>query len=297
MRLPALCAAFVLSAAPLAVVCAAEESVSDSALKIQGIFHSQLPGTERKNSLRFILHPHLGDLTNREHLRTPVGVRYGITENWESTLELETYFSHGLKHAAFFEQAGLADLHLGTKYRVGTWPFRAWETAVGVDYTHPLGAPPPDVTDGLTHISPYFTLARPIARHPGVRVFWGLGADLVNRTSLPVTPGKNELGDDTANASAGLVWQRRPYTYTLEAIWSTSTGIGGERDGHVISLRPGVVWEVPSRYTFGAKGQWLLGIGLRATQGPDGLDFGAAAKVRVNFDFARLFNLRSAPTK
>ena len=58
------------------------------------------------------------------------------------------------------------------------------------------------------------------------------------------------------------------------------------------SLRPAVVWEIPRRYTFNSRGQWLLGFGLRFTEGPDGFDVGASAKVRVNFDFKRLFGLR-----
>ena len=34
---------------------------SDDDLRIQGVFDSALPRTEKKNSLRFIVHPHLGE--------------------------------------------------------------------------------------------------------------------------------------------------------------------------------------------------------------------------------------------
>ncbi|MBA3848807.1 MAG: hypothetical protein C0502_02280 [Opitutus sp.] len=273
----------------------ANPELTDSSLRIQGIFNAQLPGTEKKSSLRLIVHPRLGDLSNRAHIRTPLGLRYGLTENWEATLDVESYFSHGLKEVPFLDDAGFSQIHFGTKYRLGHRPFTNWDTAVGLDYTHPLGSPPSDISDGLVHIAPYFTLARPLARHPDVRVFWGLGANLVNRTFRPVTPGKNELGDDTATLSGGLVWRVAPCTYTLETSWTTSDRIGGPLDGNVVSLRPGVVWEVPQRYTFGAKGQWLLGFGLRATRGPDGADFGATAKVRLNFDFKRLLGRKKAP--
>ena len=273
----------------------ANPDLTDSSLKIQGIFNAQLPGTEAKNSLRLIVHPHLGDLTNREHIRTPLGLRYGLTENWEATVDVESYFSHGLKDVPFFDDAGFSQIHIGTKYRLGHWPLTNWDTAIGIDYTRPLGSPPTDISDGLIHIAPYFTLARPLEKHPDVRIFWGLGSDMVNRTFRPVTPGKNELGDDTVTLNGGIVWRMAPYTYTLEAAWTTSDGIGGPRDGNVFSLRPAIVWEVPKRYTFGAKGQWLLGLGLRATHGPDGTDFGASAKVRVNFDFKRLLGRKKTP--
>lgn len=284
---------------PFALLCllsppflCANPDVNDSTLTTRGIFNAQLPGTEPKNSLRLIVHPHLGDLGNRSYLRTPLGIRYGLTERWEATADVESYFSHGLKSVDFFEEAGFSRFHLGTKYRIGRWPLPEWDTAVGVDYFHPLGSPPSEINDGLVHITPYLTFARPLEDHPNIRVFWGVGADLVNRTFRPVTPGKNELGDDSVTLNGGLVWRKGAYVYTLESSWTTSDGIGGPRDGNVFSIRPGVLWEVPPRYTFGAKGQWLLGLGLRATHGPDGMDFGASAKVRVNFDFKRLLGLR-----
>lgn len=278
-----------LLAAPLLQ---ANPDVTDSTLTTRGIFNAQLPGTEPKNSLRLIVHPHLGDLGKRAYLRTPLGFRYGLTDRWEASADVESYFSHGLKSVAFFEEAGFSRLHIGTKYRLGDWPLPEWQSAVGLDYSRPLGSPPAEISDGLVHVSPYLTLARPLDEHPDIRVFWGVGADFVQRTSRPVTLDKNELGDDSLTLNGGLVWKRGPYSYTLEASWTTTDGIGGPRDGNVFTVRPGVLWEVPPRYTFGAKGQWLLGLGLRATHGPDGLDLGASAKVRVNFDFKRLLGRR-----
>ena len=266
--------------------------VSDSALRIRGIFDANLPGTERKNSLRFIVHPHLGDLSNRDYLRTPLGVRYGLTQNWEATAEVESYFSHGFGDVPAFEKFGLSQIHVGTKYRLGEKLWRGWDTAVGLDYTHPLGNPPPDVTDGLVHIAPFITFAHALEKYPNVRVFWGLGADLVNHTATPGILQKNQLGDDAGSVTLGAVWTRGPLHYTLEATTTTTTGLGGPIDGTVFTLRPGVVWEIPRKYTFHAKGQWLVGFGLRLTEGPDGFDVGASAKVRVNFDFKRLFGLR-----
>lgn len=271
----------------------AEPDPTDSALRIRGIFDAPLPGTERKNSLRLIFHPHFGDLTEREHLRIPLGLRYGFTRNLEGTLEIEGYLSHGLKAAAFADDLGLSQIHLGAKYRLERELLRGWDTAVGFDYTHPLGAPPVDVTDGLTHIAPYFTFARTLERHPDLRVFWGVGADMVNKTSVPGRLSKNQLGDDTVNFTGGLVWKHGNFHYTLEADWRTTDWVGADGRGNYFALRPGLVWEVPAEITRSPRGQWLLGFGLRAAHGPDGFDLGAGAKVRVNFDLKRLLGRRS----
>lgn len=292
MRRPLLLAAVLLASALPRL--AAEPEVSDSSLRINGIFNAALPGTERKNSLRLIVHPHFGDLTERDHIHAPIGFRYGLTERWEATIDVEGYMSHGLRNVAFAKEMGFSQYHFGTKYRPESHLIPGWETGVGIDYSHPLGTPPLEVTDGFEHISPFITFARPLESQPNIRVFWGVGADLVNTTSTPGALRRNQLGDDSVDFSGGLVWKLGSYHYTFEASWETTDFVGGPLRGNVYSLRPGVVWEVPARWAFHGKGQWLLGLGLRVTHGPNGTEFGGGAKVRVNFDFKQLLGRKKA---
>ncbi|WP_438479146.1 hypothetical protein [Oleiharenicola lentus] len=267
---------------------AAEKEVPDDDLRIRGIFNSNLPGTEKKHSLRFIFHPHLGDLINEDYLRTPMGARYGITQQWEVSGEVETYFSHGLGDEKFFDRFGFSQVRFGTKYRFAKPLFADWETATGMDFSSPVGSPPAKVNDGLEHLMPFVTFARPLDGHPNVRVFWGLGADLVDRSSVPGQLRKNQLSDDSLNLTTGVVWKRGIMNYTLETNYATTRGIG-QVDEDVFTVRPGFVWEVPEKYTKGyLGGRWLVGLGLRASFGEDGTDLGASAKVRVNFDFKKL---------
>ncbi len=276
--------------APAAAAAAATKP-SDDDLRIQGVFNSVLPRTERKNSLRLIVHPHLGDLTKRDHLRTALGFRYGLTANWEVSTEADSYFTHGLKHGGFFEESGFSTLHLGTKYRFGD-PFKiGWDTSVGVDWSRPLGTPPLDVTDGLRHLAPFVTMSHQLETHPGWRVFGGFGWDDVTQTTTRGALDKNELGDDSINATAGVLWERGPMTYALETTYAT-TRFTSDVNRDVYALRPSVIWVLPKKYTFGSKGKWLLGAGLRFSHGPDGNDIGVNAKLRVNFDFKRLLGLK-----
>ncbi len=281
-------ATLVVFASGVAQLPATEPNVSDSALQVRGIFNAALPGTEQKRSLHLLFKPHFGDLLNKDHLRVPIGLRYGLTENWEATAELESYFSHGIGDVGFFSQKGLSSFHLGTKYRLGNRILQNWDAAVGMDFTRPLGSPPVEVTDGLQHVAPYITFARPLAGYENVRVFWGLGVDFVNQTPTLGRLEKNQLGDDTATLTTGLVWGHGSYHYTLEANWTTTDWLGGPLKGNILSLRPGVVWQIPKKYTFDSRGQWLLGLGLRVTNGPNGTDFGAGMKLRLNFDFKKL---------
>jgi len=267
---------------------------SDDDLRLRGVFNSVLPRTEKKHSLRFIVHPHLGDLTRKDDIRTAIGFRYGITTRWEASIETDAYFSHGLKNKTFFEDRGFSTLHLGTKYRLGEIFDLGWDTSVGLDFARPIGNPPLDVTDGLRHIAPFITASRPLARAPGWRVFGGFGVDDVTQVSARGKLEKNELGDDSINFSTGVLWERGPTTYALEATYAT-TRLTADVNRDVYALRPSVLWVLPAKYTFHSKGKWLFGVGLRLSHGPEGNDIGLNAKLRVNFDFKRLLGLKKTP--
>jgi hypothetical protein len=267
---------------------------SDDDLRIQGVFNSVLPRTEKKNSLRLIVHPHLGDLTKRDHIRTALGFRYGLTTNWEVSSEADSYFTHGLKHGGFFEDSGFSTLHLGTKYRFGDPLKIGWDTSMGVEWSRPIGSPPLDVTDGMRHLAPFVTMSHQMETHPGWRVFGGFGWDDVTQTTTRGALDKNELGDDSINVSGGTLYERGVMTYAVELTYAT-TRFTSDVNRDVYAIRPSVIWVLPKKYTFGARGKWLLGLGLRLSRGPDGNDIGVNAKLRVNFDFKRLLGLKKKP--
>src|SRR5437868_13051381 len=84
--------------------------------KIAGIFGSDLPTTERKGSVRLIVHPHFGDFTHRDYLRVPFGFRWGWDENTETSVTAESYFQNPLRHGGAGN--GIGDVEFGFKRRV-----------------------------------------------------------------------------------------------------------------------------------------------------------------------------------
>lgn len=278
--------AVLVSAVVLAQEPPVETKVSDDDLRLRGVFDTALPGTEQKNRLKLIVHPHFGDLHRKDYLRTPVGLRYGLSKRWEVTGEVEMYFSHGLGDEQFFERKGFSNYHFGTKYHIGEKFWRGWDTGVGLDYLTPNGNPPPDITDGLRHMSYFATFSRYLETRKEIRFFWGLSSDNVTTTGLPVTLDDNDLGDDSLSINAGFVWQRPKLTYTFETTVA-STRFVGENHRDVITFRPGVVWPLPKRYTFNSRGQWLLGVAPRVSVGPDGAVFAVNVKLRGSFDIKR----------
>ncbi len=262
----------------------AQSGMEDDEMKIRGVFNSSLPGTQRKHSLKLTFHPRIGDVFRRDHMRVPLGLRYGLTDDWEVSALIEGYFSHGLREAEWFDRSGFSKAGLGTKYRLGQVGQTAWDSAVGLDFSTPIGTPPMEITDGLRRYAPYVTFSRWFESDPRWRLFWNVGADLVSPTGIPGRREKNDLGADSLSLTAGAIFDRGPWHYTLEAELTSTRPFGGPTED-VFALRPGVLWEVPERLTGRIGGKWVVGFGLRTSFGPDGTDVGGSAKVRVNFDF------------
>ncbi len=267
----------------------AEASASDDRFRIRGIFESLLPNTENKYTLRITLRPHLGDFIRHDTLRLPIGLRYGLSDRLEGSIEFESYVAHGLGGMGLGNQAGFSEIRLATKYHWKTFPWPGWEAAVGFEYLRPVSHPPVELTDGLEHLVPFITFAHQLETYPDVRVFWGLSTDYVGHTSIPAVRGWNDLGDDAQKINGGFIWDRGRLAYTFEAAYST-TRFSGYPDRDLVTLRPGIVWQIPRRYTYGIGGQWQVGLGLRAVIGPDSTDIGAQARVKVDFDFKKWWN-------
>lgn len=269
-------------------------TVSDDDLRIRGVFNSVLPGTETKHALKLIFHPHIGDLINEDYLRIPLGIRYGLSRNLELNGTFEGYFSHGLGDVGAFKEAGIDEIHLGAKYRLGDRLIRDWDLAVGLDWNRPYGTPPKSLTDGMEHISPFVSFARPLSADREWRLFGSVSYDDVTQLDIPRHLEKNQLTDDSLEFTVGVLHQRPGITYTFETGVATTRFTSDAQDD-VFFVRPGLVWVMPDRYTFWARGRWLIGASVRAGYGPDGLELGLGAKLRISLDLKRILRRQPPP--
>ncbi|MCF3652406.1 hypothetical protein [Synoicihabitans lomoniglobus] len=260
----------------------------DQDIEIRGVFEGVLPRTTRKNALRLVLHPHFGDFHRKRYLRAPIGLRYGLTDNWDVAAAVEGYVSHGLDGVAAFSEMGFSQLEVATKYRSDWTMVPGWDMGVRLKYTHPLDHPPVELTDGFAHVVPSLTFAREIAGWPGAEMFWGTGLDLLRESSVVGSRDENEFGDHANTFVGGLVWQQGTRVYTFEATYATTALIGDFDSQHRIQLRPGVIFRIPDRFTFHSRGDWRMGVAAKFIYGPDGPEWGLSVKFRGNFDLKKM---------
>jgi hypothetical protein len=259
--------------------------------KVRGLFDFDLPDIDAPGTIKLTLHPHLGDLIRRDYMRVDTGFRWALKENFEINPEAAVYFTHGFGGGN--DGYGIGELRLGSKYILRGWPVPDMETSVFLNVEVPVGSPPVNLTDGLNHFAPGFLIQHHSSRNRKITTFAGAGLDLVSVSDIAGTPVRNQPLDDSMNFTAGAIYDLGQVKWTLSATYATTAALGDVTD-HFLYLRPSLLWYVPRKYTFNSKTQWLLGLGLRASWGPDGSELSFNTRVRAEVTFRQVVeNIRS----
>ncbi len=269
----------------------AEKENPEEFSRVRGLFDVDLPKTVEKFKAKVIVHPHFGDLLHRDYLRVPVGVRFGLSDRTEISPEVESYLTHGLKKKG--DGYGFDLVRLGVKHQLRKTDEAGIDTSVGLNTSFPVGRPPPSLTDGYNHFSPYVTFSRRWDSHPTVTPFVSLGTDLMWKSSVRGEFSENQPHSDSMGASGGFLYDRGVFKYTLVTSYWTTALIGhGNRT--FTAVNPSVLWQLPPALKFHSKGAWIFGLGLKANFGPDGTDYGVSAKLRGEFRLGNLFKRAAA---
>ncbi len=260
-----------------------------SLFRIPGVFEIDLPTTELAGSVQLSFLPRLQDLLDRSYLRVPLGLRWGVNDHLEMNSDVETYLHHGLRSGD--SSYGLSQLHFGAKYAWLRMLKPIWDTSVGFNSSFPVSRPPLDLTDGHNHVSPYIVFGRKVPGARGLSAFLHADIDFIWKSPTPGRFGRNEPHSNSLTFTPGLVYDRWPFHYTLE-IDATTTSLVGDGHFYFVTVRPGIVWDLPSQLKFHARGRWLVGLNLNATFGPDGNTLGTSGRFRGEISLTRPFSLR-----
>ncbi len=273
-------------AAPPAAVAANGEPPSLSS-RIPGLFEIELPKTERRGNIRFIFQPSFRDLISKAYLRIPLEFRWGVNDHFELNSAIETYFDHGLRSGQS-SGYGISELHFGAKYAWLKWLKPTWDASVGFNSSIPVSRPPIELTDGHDHFTPYIVFGRKLGWAPGLSGFIHASADFIAKSSTPGNFGRNQPHSHSLTLTPGLLYDRKAWHYTLE-VDGTTTSLIGKGDHDFVTIRPGVIWDLPKKLVFNAKGRWLAGFNVTAVFGPDGNTFSTGGRFRGELNLTHLF--------
>lgn len=261
--------------------------------RVRGLFDFDLPTIDPPGTIKLTLHPHFGDLVRRDYMRVDAGFRWAVNDHFEISPDASVYFTHGLGGSD--GGYGIGEVRLGSKYILRGRPDPDFETSLFANVEIPTGSPPVDLTDGLNHFAPGFLVQHHASRNPRLTTFAGAGLDLVSDSGIAGTPVRNQPLDDSMNFTAGAIYDLGEFKWTLSTTYATTAGIGDATE-HFLYVRPNLLWYVPRKFTFNSRTQWLLGLGLRASWGPDGTQLSFSNRVRAEITFRQVMEkFRSRP--
>lgn len=255
--------------------------------RVTGIFND-LPQLDIPGTVKLTVRPHFGDLIHRDYIRSELGFRWALNENFEINTDGSLYLTHGLGKSNDTGN-GIGKARLGSRYVVEDWPVRSYDTSFAVNMETPTGHPPVDMTDGNRHLAPNFIVQHGWARNRRMSTYAGVGFDFMQPTSIAGTFGTNQPHEDSVNGTIGAIYDLGQLKYTLSATYATTAWLGNDTR-NFFYLQPGVQWYIPSRFTFHSKTQWIAGLSVLTSWGPDGFDVSVGTRLRAEITFRQVMD-------
>lgn len=272
----------------------AEKKAKASEADDSQLFGNGVVGTMAERAVRISLRPHFGDFISEDYLGLTGQARYGLTDDWEVSAKVDVYLGHGLGDVPAFSDPGISRAQVGLRHQLRRQPEDALGVVVGINYSRPVGRPPPAMADAYSHLVPYAVFSRRLESRPEWTVFVKTGLDFVSLVTPSALGGEDGLARDSWSVGPGVNWERGDWSWTLDTGFASTWGLADEDDCRV-SVAPSVSWRLPAKWTPGRKGRWVLGFGASVTVGDGETDFGVRGSLRTDFTLRELFRRKAAP--
>jgi len=247
--------------------------------RLPELIDQHLPFLAPGGTYWFYGRPHVGDPFKGNYFRLDGGGWLKVTDTVDLNAGAQGFIWRDANEGDR-TRYGLYGMNLGIKYARPVSPSTGSAISVGVNYSSPVGRPPLSLVDGWRHTDPYVTYARPLVPSLKIVGYSSLGLDLLAHSPLPGTFGVNVLHSNSITFSVGATRQWKSFVSSLTLSGATSELVSNE-GRQVFTLNqqvfvPLLRHRLPRWHMIGV-------LGARATDGPDGRQFGASGSVNINF--------------
>jgi hypothetical protein len=219
----------------------------------------ELPEPQQRRDVDISLSPRVADLIKSNYIRSPIKVKYGLTNNIELSATPRTYLHNPFKRETL--GMGMADLDLGIKYRFLRILKEHFDMAFAFHTIYPVGSNP-DLMDGYVHYRPALLASKQLESYENLTVAGSLGQDIVDGASEPLVPEPNGIErKDITTVSTGFKLKSTPFAYTLEFVYTTDKPDSGEMEAFTVT--PGWHYSIPKKYVSWFPGSLGISLGVR----------------------------------
>jgi hypothetical protein len=256
-------------------------SIEDDVMEMTEFFETILPGTLRKYNLVLDFTPRFTDFRNREFIRYPLELRYGISENSEVFGGFTPFspnpFNHGEDH-----RWGLGEVRFGGRKSLD-YGFGFFDQAtIGIETRIPVGNPPIDLNDGYLHVRPFLTATRRL-HWPHTEFFTAASYDRAfdsPHRDQPTDP--RIVHQHIAEISPGILYKPGQYGYFFEYDFRDLDEDDGYRLSH--GEKVGVIWDMPRTRSkaWHLPGKWEIEMAFKVVEEEGrSINYGIDTHVRV----------------
>ena len=240
----------------------ASGSMREQILRMTDFFDTTLPGTVGKRNMTLHYTPKFSDFRDREYIRYPFEVRYGVGERWDLSGGMTPFgpnpFNSGHDH-----RWGPGEAKLGLRYDLGARLNFFDETTVGFETRAPVGKPPTPLNDHYTHVKPLVSASHSLRRWPDTTFYANLSYDRSVELSHRGEPPPAGVRRNVVEIVPGLLF--KPGQFGTFTEWRFRH-IAEETDAYLgQEARVGAIWDVPLARSekWRLPGKWQLEVAYK----------------------------------
>jgi len=252
-------------------------------------FDTVLPGTLRKYNTVLDFSPKFSDFRNREFIRYPFELRYGVSDQVELFAGL-TPFSPSPFNNGYDHRWGLGEVTLGARRDLEEGLGYFDQATYGIETRTPVGKPPLDLNEGYIHVRPFLTASRRLS-WPHTKLFSSLSYDRSVNTPGRKAPPPTFNRQHVAEVAPGLLYKPGVYGWFGEYEFRHLQEVDGYRLSHGATL--GMIWDVPLKRSKSWKlpGKWQIELAYKCVKEEGrGVDQGIVTRVRLRTTLREVLN-------
>lgn len=255
--------------------------VREQVLRMTDFFDTMLPGVLERHSMTLHLQPKFSDLRDREYIRFPVELRYGLTDRWELLGGIAPFVPNPINRGSD-HRWGPGETKLGARYDIGRSLGFFDDTTVGIETRIPLGRPPVAINDHYTHVKPFVSAARKLQVWPSTTFYINLAYDRSVDLTHRDPPPSEVVRQNITEVAPGLLFKPSEIGYFAEYRFRHIRDDAGWHLAHEVQF--GTVWDVPLARTerWNLPGKWQLELAYKVSQ-EEGRDRDQGVSARVSW--------------
>jgi hypothetical protein len=257
--------------------------VREQILRMTDFLDTMLPGTIGRRNVTLNYTPKFSDFRDREYVRFPLEIRYGLTERWDVSGGITPFvanpFNSGRDH-----RWGPGEVKLGVRYDLGARLKFFDDTTVGFETRVPLGKPPTPLNDHYTHVKPFVSAAHKLERWPDTLFYTNLSYDRSLELAQRGLPPPEVVRRNLIEVVPGLLFKPGQFGVFSEYRFRH---FSAEVDRYLAhEARVGAIWDVPLARSekWRLPGKWQFEVAYRYEfAGEKGYDLDRGFTTRVTW--------------